>query len=66
MGAALKVTMCDPVDGWRYGFPKPVHEEYHTLGEDFDLKRWLVEEGYPEQLTKVGWFYCRFWEKDIE
>ena len=66
MGAALKVTMCDPPEGWRYGFPKPVHEEYHTLGDDFDLKRWLVNEGYPQELTTWRWFRCRFWEKDLD
>jgi hypothetical protein len=66
VGAALKVTMCDPPEGWRYGFPKPVHEEYHTLGDDFDLKRWLVNEGYPQELTTWRWFRCRFWEKDLD
>ena len=66
MGAALKVTMCDPPEGWKYGFPKPVPEEYHTLGDDFDLKRWLVNEGYPQELTTWRWFRCRFWEKDLD
>jgi hypothetical protein len=66
MGAALKVLMIDPPEGWKYGFPKPVPEEYHTLGDDFDLKRWLVDEGYPQQLTTWRWFRCRFWEKDLD
>ena len=66
MGAALKVLMIDPPEGWKYGFPKPVPEEYHTLGDDFDLKRWLVNEGYPQQLTTWRWFRCRFWEKDLD
>ena len=27
-----------------------MHEEYHTLGKDFDIKRWLISEGYPAEL----------------
>ena len=65
-----KVTMCDPPSGWKYGFPKPVHEEYHTLGsDDFDLIGWLKDEGYPQsEIDACGdHFYCRyFWETDDE
>lgn len=63
-----KVLMCDPPSGWRYGFPKPVPEEYFTLGEDFDLLRWLVSEGYPQaEIDKLGKnFYCRYWETEDE
>ena len=43
-----KVLMCDPPSGWKYGFPKPVHEEYYLLGDDFNMKHWLVSEGYPQ------------------
>jgi hypothetical protein len=66
MGAALKVLMIDPPEGWKFGFPKPVPEVFHTLGDDFDLKRWLVNEGYPQELTTWRWFRCRFWEKDLD
>lgn len=61
-----KVTMCDPPSGWKYSFPKPVHEEYHTLGDDFDMLKWLVSEGYPQREID-SWgehFYCRYWEVD--
>jgi hypothetical protein len=44
------IMMILPRNGHKYGFPKPVHEEYHTLGKDFDLKRWLISEGYPAEL----------------
>ena len=58
--------MCDPPSGWKYDFPKPVHEEYHTLGNDFDMLKWLVSEGYPqEEIDACGdHFYCRYWEVD--
>jgi len=61
-----KVTMFDPPEGWRYGFPKPVHEEFHTLGNDFDLARWLVSEGYPEKDIDLALKYSRYWETDDE
>ncbi len=66
MGAALKVLMIDPPEGWKYGFPKPVHEEYYTLGEDFDLGRWLVSEGYPAKDVELALKYSRYLEIDNE
>ena len=66
MGAALKVLMIDPPEGWKYGFPKPVHEEYHTLGDDFDLKRWLIDERYPQKDIDLALKYSRYWEKDLD
>jgi hypothetical protein len=62
----MKVTVIDPPGGWRYGFPKPVHEEFHTLGSDFDLARWLVAEGYPEKDIGLALKYSRYWETEIE
>ena len=63
-----KVLVCDPPNGWKYGFPKPVHEEYYLLGDDFDMERWLVSEGYPQ--TEIddygGHFYCRYYEREID
>ena len=46
----MSTILIMPHNGHKYGFPKPVHEEYHMLGEDFDLKRWLISEGYPAEL----------------
>jgi hypothetical protein len=62
----MKVLMIDPPGGWQYGFPKPVHEEFHTLGEDFDLGRWLVEQGYPEKDLELALRYGRYWEQEID
>lgn len=59
-----KVLMIDPPSGWQYGFPKPVHEEFHTLGDDFDLERWLISEGYPEQDIELAVKHSRYWEAD--
>ena len=60
----MKVLMCDPPGGWMYGFPKPIHEEFYILGDDFDLARWLVSEGYPEEEVDQydGNVPCRYWE----
>lgn len=61
-----KVLMIDPPEGWRYGFPKPVHEKFHTLGSDFDLGRWLVSEGYPEKDVELAIKHSRYWEADVQ
>jgi hypothetical protein len=61
-----KVLMIDPPEGWRYGFPKPVHEEFHTLRSDFDLERWLISEGYPEEQIDLALKYSRYWEAESE
>ena len=62
----MKVLVCDPPSGWKYGFPKPIHEEYRILGSDFDLARWLIDNGYPEEEVDKydGDVPCRFWEAD--
>lgn len=61
-----KVLIIDPPSGWMYGFPKPVHEEFHTLGDDFDLRRWLVSEGYPKKDVELAIKYSRYWEADVQ
>ena len=63
-----KVLMCDPPSGWKYGFPKPVHEEYYVLGDDFNMKHWLVSEGYPQtEIDNYGeYFYCRYYKMEID
>lgn len=55
----MKTLMIDPTPaGWAYGFPKALPEEavIHYGGEwdygikkDFDLVKWVVEQGYPEE-----------------
>lgn len=58
----MLVQMCDPAEGWKYGFPKPI---------PYDVKEvvpWLIEQGYPkEEIDKYGeHFYCRFWLTEVE
>lgn len=58
----MKVTMCDPPSGWKYGFPKPIPDDVE------DVKSWLVENGYPQfEIDKMPkHFYCRYWEVEEE
>ena len=55
----MKVLMCDPPSGWKYGFPKPIPEGVKNTTE------WLIEQGYPqEEIDRLGDnFYCRYWEE---
>lgn len=57
----MKVTICDPPHGWKYGFPRIIPE-----GRKEDVLNWLVEVGYPRrEIESYGeHFYCRFWEQD--
>ncbi len=60
------VTMVDPDEGWRYGFPKPLPK----IVENEDLTEWLVENGYPREVidkwkqSELGYLPCRFWEEE--
>ena len=67
--------MIDPPSGWKYGFPKALPSEAviyyggsdYGVKEDFNLKRWFIEGGYPEkEIDSFGeQFWCRHWiEKD--
>lgn len=57
--------MVDPPSGWKYGFPKPVHEDYYLLEDDFSMTQWLVSEGYPQsEIDACGNnFFIRSWEE---
>ena len=61
----MKVTMCDPPSGWRYGFPKPLPAD---LPEGESIVPWLLSEGYPQhEIDACGnYFYCRYWEQEID
>ena len=61
-----KVLVIDPPGGWQYGFPKPIRDEFYTLGDDFDLARWLISEGYPEKDIELALKYSRYWETEID
>jgi hypothetical protein len=54
----MKVKMCDPPSGWKYGFPKPLPAD-----QEHRFHEWLVENGYPKILLDAfgDKFWCRFW-----
>ena len=61
-----KVTMIDPDEGWKYGFPKMLPNELKGK----DVTEWLIEKGYPiEKLEEwnntLGYVPIRTWETDI-
>ena len=65
----MKVLMVDPSPaGWAYGFPKALPqeavegEEVLSVKPDFDLSRWIVEQGYPEESLGI----IRFYESKIQ
>lgn len=62
----MSYILCDPPEGWKYGFPKaftftPSHP--NLPGEEFDreLKAWFVDAGYPRSLVEKGYLnHCRY------
>jgi hypothetical protein len=54
----MQITMIDPPEGWRYGFPKPIPKEHQNR-----VLEWLVEQGYPQRrINELGKsFYSRYW-----
>lgn len=53
----MKQTIVDPPEGWRYGFPAPLQEDY---------ERQLIDAGYPKQSIELALKYSRYWERDID
>lgn len=50
------MTLYDPPEGWRYGFPR----EYTPL-EGESVEATLIRDGYPKRLIDMGWAdYTRF------
>jgi len=43
----LKILI-DPDSGWKFGFPKEAPDDFYLLGSDFDLQRWLEDNGWPK------------------
>ena len=60
------VTIIDPPSGWKYGFPKPVPDNYRDMTWE-KKEAWLISEGYPKlEIERCGnHFYCRYWEQEI-
>jgi len=64
--------MIDPTPaGWAYGFPKALPEEAVMCGgkeydlyvhPNFDLAKWVVEQGYPEESFQ----YYRLYPQEVE
>jgi hypothetical protein len=48
----------DPPSGWMYGFPKECHE---FLDSDFNMKQWLIDNGYPEDQAEFASHHYRYW-----
>ena len=57
-----KVVMCDPPEGWVYGFPKPVPDNID------DIIPWLLSEGYPQaEIDACGvHFHVLYWLDDVD
>ena len=53
-----KKMFIDPPSGWRYGFPKPLPENWKD--DDFDLKQWLLDNEYPKEEVEFGIHHCRY------
>jgi hypothetical protein len=52
------MKMIDPPLGWRYGFPKQLPDDVK------DLRRWLLDQGYPESDVDFAVAHCRYWEEE--
>lgn len=68
-----KVMMIEPPNGRKYGFPKEYPKKIvdwrdHHAGKAYDLRTWLVSEGYPQkEIDACGdRFFCRYWEVNSE
>ena len=59
-----KVTMFDPPEGWRYGFPKPIPQDCLDSEELFRI--YLVNNKYPDSMLDLAIKYSRYWETDDE
>lgn len=53
----------DPPEGWRYGFPKVLPNDWQDHYET--LHAWMLANGYPEELLAgLSLRYCRIWKKE--
>jgi hypothetical protein len=50
------VTMVDPPEGWRFGFPK-------ELDETTTFRKFLLNNGYPRSMLELAERYSRYWNK---
>ena len=61
----MKHLMCDPPEGWKYGFPRRVPMVWH---DEKDIRPWILACGYPPEVMKSygDHFNIRFWEVEEE
>ena len=65
------VKYVDPPSGYLYGFPKPFTFPGSILmpgAREKALRKWFIENGYPEGNVELALKYSRYWEnkkKDI-
>ena len=59
----MKIRMCDPPEGWKYGFPMEIPDD---VGNGSSFFNWLISEGYPEKNIETRAKHCRFWYKEEE
>lgn len=48
-----KQTIVDPPEGWKYGFPAPLEEDYEEQ---------LRKAGYPGEDIELALKHSRYWE----
>lgn len=51
-------TYIDPPSGWKYGFPKILPADVT------DIRRWLIDNGYPERDIELALKYSRYWTEE--
>lgn len=61
----VRRLIVDPPSGWKYGFPKALPEDYKN-NKYFSFEKWLIAEGYPQDLIKLASKYSRYWEDNEE
>lgn len=56
------VTYVDPMEGWRYGFPKMI-----SPIALYDVRGWLEKNGYPlDSLANQDSLLLRFWNDEVD
>jgi len=60
----MKLIYIDPIEGWKYGFPKAIPED--KLKDIGNIKDWLLEEGYPKSVMDScgAHFFYRTWQEE--
>lgn len=54
------MIMCDPPEGWKFGFPRVIEEEERHCDDCFT--EYLRKHNYPNSHISLAIKYSRFWE----